>query len=52
KFKATAWAEDGVIEAIEYLGDTFILGVQWHPERMINGEMIKLFKAFIEAAES
>ncbi|RLE57100.1 MAG: gamma-glutamyl-gamma-aminobutyrate hydrolase family protein [Candidatus Methanomethylicota archaeon] len=52
KFKATAWAEDGVIEAIEYLGDTFILGVQWHPERMINGEMIKLFKAFIEAAKS
>ena len=36
-FRAVAFAEDGLVEAIE-LSDvsdhSFILGVQWHPERM------------------
>jgi len=36
-FKGVAFSEDGLVEAIE-LADTsdhpFILGVQWHPERM------------------
>lgn len=50
RFVATAWAEDGVIEAIEYIGESFILGVQWHPEWMINSEMIKLFEEFVKAA--
>lgn len=46
---ATAWAPDGVIEAMEIPGEVFILGVQWHPERMIDGEMLKIFQAFAEA---
>jgi putative glutamine amidotransferase len=29
--QATAWSDDGVIEAVE--GDD-VLGVQWHPERL------------------
>src|SRR5712692_10461706 len=30
---ATAWATDGVVEAVEDpRGDRFVLGVQWHPE--------------------
>jgi putative glutamine amidotransferase len=29
--RATAWSEDGIIEAIEAPG---VLGLQWHPERM------------------
>lgn len=30
---ATAWASDGLVEAIEDpRGDRFVLGVQWHPE--------------------
>jgi gamma-glutamyl-gamma-aminobutyrate hydrolase PuuD len=29
---ATARADDGVIEAVELAGATFVLGVQWHPE--------------------
>jgi putative glutamine amidotransferase len=29
--RATAWCEDGVIEAVEGPG---LLGVQWHPERL------------------
>ncbi len=32
-FRATAWAEDGVIEGIEWDGnDWWAIGVQWHPE--------------------
>jgi putative glutamine amidotransferase len=29
---AEAWAEDGVIEALRGSGDSFVAGVQWHPE--------------------
>lgn len=31
---ATAWAEDGLIEAMEAPEKKFLLGVQWHPEHM------------------
>ncbi len=31
-FRVTAWAEDGVIEAIESAENKPFLGVQWHPE--------------------
>jgi putative glutamine amidotransferase len=30
--RAVAWAEDGVVEAIEGRGPVRLLGVQWHPE--------------------
>lgn len=49
--KASAAAEDGVIEAIEHEGLKFCLGVQWHPEHMIDvREHFDIFKEFIEAA--
>ncbi|MGL6173873.1 MAG: gamma-glutamyl-gamma-aminobutyrate hydrolase family protein [Cellulosilyticaceae bacterium] len=46
---ATAHAKDGIIEAIELPSKPFIVGVQWHPEIMVNGsdEMLPLFKQFI-----
>ncbi|MEM2136977.1 MAG: gamma-glutamyl-gamma-aminobutyrate hydrolase family protein [Candidatus Methanomethylicia archaeon] len=50
-FEATAWADDGVIEAIEYMGEKYIIGVQWHPEWMYDSEMIKIFQALIEASK-
>lgn len=31
-FRAAAWAEDGVLEALEW-PEKRIYGVQWHPER-------------------
>lgn len=31
-----AWAEDGLTEAVEVQGQPFFLGVQWHPEQLIN----------------
>jgi gamma-glutamyl-gamma-aminobutyrate hydrolase PuuD len=29
---ATGWADDGVVEAVERVGSSFVVGVQWHPE--------------------
>lgn len=49
--EATAYADDGVVEAIEATDDRFVLGVQWHPERIRDREHSrKVFGAFIEAA--
>lgn len=49
-FRATAYSKDGIIEAIEMIGDKFVIGVQWHPELMIDydSKMMYLFKKFIE----
>lgn len=50
-FEVTAWAEDGLIEAIESVDHNFVLGVQWHPEQMLrhSPEQDQLFRAFIKA---
>lgn len=32
--QAIAWAEDGTTEAVISSDNTFLLAVQWHPERM------------------
>jgi putative glutamine amidotransferase len=46
---ATAWAEDGVIEAVERSddGEEFLVAVQWHPEA---GADPRLIKALVGAA--
>jgi putative glutamine amidotransferase len=51
---ATAYAEDGLVEALEVPGHPFGLGVQWHPEEMVADEETarQIFAAFIEAAYS
>lgn len=47
----SAWSEDGVIEAAEGHGDQFLLGVQWHPERVLANKAAQaLFQAFVDAA--
>lgn len=51
--KVAACSQDGVIEAVEMDGKAFVLGVQWHPEKMTDSpEQRLLFEAFIEAAKS
>jgi putative glutamine amidotransferase len=47
-----ARSPDGVIEAVEAReGDRFIVGVQWHPERLIEQEVhLRLFEAFVAEA--
>ncbi|MBP1937032.1 gamma-glutamyl-gamma-aminobutyrate hydrolase family protein [Paenibacillus sediminis] len=51
-FTASAFAQDGVIEAIESRDYRFAVGVQWHPENMWleDADMAKLCEAFIKAA--
>ena len=46
-----AVAPDGVIEGIEAPGRRFCVGVQWHPEFAIGEGDVKLFAAFVTAAE-
>ena len=52
--KVSAYAEDGIIEALEDPSKLFHLGVQWHPELLpINDESSQaLFGNFIEAAKT
>ncbi len=48
---ATAWAEDGTIEAIEETGDRLVLGVQWHAEGLrAHGPLFELLVAASVAA--
>ncbi|MCC6133737.1 MAG: gamma-glutamyl-gamma-aminobutyrate hydrolase family protein [Acidobacteria bacterium] len=52
---ATAFAPDGIIEAIEKPGERFIVGVQWHPEAFWKDSehnFGRLFRAFVRAAEA
>jgi putative glutamine amidotransferase len=49
----TARAPDGVIEACELRDARFVVGVQWHPERMLDeGEQLRLFAALASAASA
>ena len=45
---ATAWAQDGTIEAIENPGDRLVMGVQWHAEGLCAHD--PLFELLIVAA--
>ena len=52
KFKITALAEDGVIEGIELKDYPFCMGVQWHPELMLDTDInsVKIFEYFMKEA--
>jgi putative glutamine amidotransferase len=47
----SAYAPDGLIEAIERPDKAFALGVQWHPERLLDesADARALFSAFVDA---
>jgi putative glutamine amidotransferase len=45
---ATARDPDGVVEAVELLGEYFVLAVQWHPEERLDD--LRLFAGVVEAA--
>jgi putative glutamine amidotransferase len=50
ELQATAWAEDGVIEAIEHSSRP-VIGVQWHPENLLQLSSHRaLFQWLVQAA--
>ena len=50
--RPTAFVPDGLIEAVEDTRDTFVFGVQWHPERVWSTDQVSraLFRELISAA--
>ncbi len=49
--RVLARAPDGIIEAVQMTDTSFFIGVQWHPERLMERpEQRQLFKAFVAAA--
>ena len=50
---ASAYAPDGIIEAVEGTGEGFVVGVQWHPEMFEQHDPSTrhLFREFVRAAE-
>lgn len=52
-FIVNAKAKDGIIEGFEKNGEQFIMGLQWHPEMMMDRDasMLKIFCSFIDFAK-
>ncbi len=52
--RVTAHAPDGTVEGVEWTGDSsWVVGVQWHPERMLGDAFSeRLFRDFVAAAAS
>lgn len=50
----SARAPDGLVEALEAPGDAFCIGVQWHPEMLVDSDAgtHRLFTAFVDAARA
>ena len=48
----SALASDGLIEGVEAVSGQYLIGVQWHPESLVDADprMRRLFATFIEAA--
>ena len=51
---ATGRSPDNLIEAVEVPGHPFALGVQWHPENLLQvaPHMLSLFQGLVRAAEN
>lgn len=50
-FILSAKADDGIIEAMEAPEKSFCIGIQWHPEFLLNEQEPFIWKAFIQAAQ-
>jgi putative glutamine amidotransferase len=53
-FRVTARAADGIVEGIESLHHRFVVGVQWHPERLVGHHALhrRLFVRLVHAARA
>lgn len=52
--KTVATSPDGIIEGVEAPGHPYAIGVQWHPEWLVddNPAMVRLFRGFVAAARN
>ena len=52
--RVTSYSKDGVIEGIESTEPGFLIGVQWHPEKLVNDFPVfkGIFGAFIDACQN
>ena len=48
--EVNSFTEDGVIEGIENPNQKFCIGVQWHPEFLIDEKDLEIFKALVESS--
>ncbi|WP_366922190.1 gamma-glutamyl-gamma-aminobutyrate hydrolase family protein [Metallumcola ferriviriculae] len=52
-FRASAWSEDYLLEAFESSIHTFVMGVQFHPENLMEiNPFWKIYRALIKAARN
>ena len=47
----SAVAPDGVIEGIEHKDYGFCVGLQWHPEFLVNEQEINIFRSFVDSCK-
>lgn len=51
-YDIVGYSEDGLIEAVEYKQNKFNIGVQWHPERLLDDhQQNKLIESFIKSCK-
>jgi putative glutamine amidotransferase len=50
--RATGHTDDGLVEVVEHPGKSFVLGVQWHPEKMfaVHPAHLRPFAGLVRAA--
>ena len=51
--RVSAISEDGIIEGLEHKDKKFVIGIQWHPENMLDydEDANKIFEKFIEVCK-
>jgi putative glutamine amidotransferase len=54
QLRITGKASDGIVESVEWTGNgNWVIGVQWHPERMPGDPLAqRLFSELVKAAKS
>jgi putative glutamine amidotransferase len=54
QLRVTGKADDGIVESVEWTGnENWVIGVQWHPERMADEPLARqLFSELVKAAKS
>ena len=49
KLVVSAYSSDNIIEAVEIPNLNFVLGIQWHPEYIMDDASIKIFDSFVDS---